>query len=312
MRDPRDLYELNDQVANALMERTQAQEIGPVLVVSLKGFIDAGHVGDISVEHLLESGSAQRVATFDHDRLVDYQAKRPTMIFSQSRWAQYDAPQIAMDLLQDQEGMSYLLLHGSEPDRYWDAFVAAVLGLISDFNISLVVGLYGIPMGVPHTRPGGTVLHASRDGLLDDTPEWMGKMQVPASVSNLLEYRLGLGDRDAIGIAVQVPHYLAQSQYAPAAITGLTKLEGVTGLNLHTDGLMEAAREALAEVDRQVENSAEVAEMIKGLENQYDAFVMAHPQESLLAQTTRIPTAEELGAQFEQFLSQQQRDGEDS
>lgn len=305
MLDPRDLYELNEPVVDGLRARSQAREIGPVLVNFLKGFIDAGHMGELAVEHLLATGNPVRVATFDHDRLVDYHAKRPTMLFERTRWGRYDGPHIVLDLLEDADGANYLLLHGNEPDRYWDSFVAAVIGLINDFNVSLSVGMYGIPMGVPHTRPQGTVLHASREGLLDEVKDWMGSMTVPASVSNLIEYRLGESERDAIGVAVQVPHYLAQSQYAPAAIVGLTKVEGITGLSFATEDLVEDAREAVAEVDRQVENSAEVAEMVKGLENQYDAFVSAHPQESLLAQTTRIPTAEELGAEFEQFLSQQ-------
>jgi hypothetical protein len=43
---------------------------------------------------------------------------------------------------------------------------------------------------------------------------------------------------------------------------------------------------------------------VQALEQQYDAF--AADRESLLAGEEQVPTAEELGAQFEQFLAEQQ------
>jgi hypothetical protein len=309
MLDPRDLYELNLDVADPLRESGDAATTGPALVVALRGYGDAGHVTEISAQHIIATGEPRRVATFDHDRLVDYQAKRPTLTFESARWVDYQPPLIALDLVTDAEGTPYLILHGYEPDRYWDGFIAAVIGLITDFNISLVVNLHGIPMGVPHTRPAGAIVHATRDGLVEDEKIWNGSMQVPATVANLIQYRLGQYERDAIGIAVHVPHYLAQSQYTPAAITGLTKVEALTGLDLAVGELAGAAEEALAEVERQAGKSQDISEMISAMENQYDAFMAAHPEESLLAHVNRIPTADELAAEFEEFLSQQRESG---
>lgn len=303
MLNPRDLYEPHIEVSDPLRARGEAATVGPVLIVSLKGFADAGHISEIVGTHLTAVGSPQRVATFDHDRLADYHAKRPTLTFDSGRWVDYQGPSLVLDVLQDAEGTDYLLLHGIEPDRYWDAFTQAVIDLVNDYNVSLVVSMQGIPMGVPHTRPNGAIMHATRDGLVEEDRNWAGTMQVPASVANLIQFELGQFERDAVGVAVHVPHYLAQSQYAPAAISGLTKVEAVTGLDLEVTGLNKAAQEALAEVERQASKSADIAEMIAALENQYDAFMAAHPDESLLAQVTKIPTAEELGAEFEEFLS---------
>lgn len=46
----------------------------------------------------------------------------------------------------------------------------------------------------------------------------------------------------------------------------------------------------------------EIAEVVQALETQYDAFVSAHGH-SLLAQAASLPTADELGAQFEAYLA---------
>ena len=52
--------------------------------------------------------------------------------------------------------------------------------------------------------------------------------------------------------------------------------------------------------------TAEVADLVHGLEQQYDAAQEADGDE-LLAEGEEMPTADELAAQFEQFLADQQR-----
>jgi hypothetical protein len=46
---------------------------------------------------------------------------------------------------------------------------------------------------------------------------------------------------------------------------------------------------------------------VSALERQYDAFVAAQENRSLLAQED-LPSGDELGAEFERFLAQQSRD----
>jgi hypothetical protein len=59
-------------------------------------------------------------------------------------------------------------------------------------------------------------------------------------------------------------------------------------------------------IDRQVAESTEVADLVHGLEAQYDAAI-GHEGDNLLAEGEEMPTADELAAQFEQFLAEQQR-----
>ncbi len=79
----------------------------------------------------------------------------------------------------------------------------------------------------------------------------------------------------------------------------------MTGLDLATSGLAEAVQDAKTEVERQVRDSEEVAAVVRALEEQYDAFARSVGRTSLLAESAPIPTAEELGAEFERFLAQQ-------
>ena len=101
----------------------------------------------------------------------------------------------------------------------------------------------------------------------------MGEVQVPASVSNLLEYRMAQHGHDVVGFTVHVPHYLAQTDYPVAAEALLTQVAKTGELQIPLTALTEAAAEVHAKIDEQVEASTEVAQVVRALERQYDAFV---------------------------------------
>ncbi|MCC2316006.1 proteasome assembly chaperone family protein [Cellulomonas xiejunii] len=303
MLDPRDIYDVDVDAAERV-DAAARNGAAPVLVHALQGFVDAGHAGQVAVEHLVGMGPSRRLVTFDVDQLVDYRSRRPVMTFD-SGWTHYAAPELAVDLLEDAQGVPYLLLHGVEPDTQWERWVAAVRQVVERFDVPLVVGLHGIPMAVPHTRPVSVTAHATRPELVADHTSFFGTVQVPGSASALLEMRLGESGHDAMGFAVHVPHYLAQAPFPSAGLAGLRHVERATGLDLGLAALQPAAAESLREIERQVEGSTEVAAVVQALEEQYDAFTRSVGRTSLLAQATDLPTAEEIGAELERFLAEQ-------
>jgi hypothetical protein len=107
---------------------------------------------------------------------------------------------------------------------------------------------------------------------------------------------------------VHVPHYLSQAVYPEAAVALLDTVTAVTGLELPSDALRLAADRTNSEIDRQVAESTEVAELVTALESQYDAIAESGDSEdSDLLDGGQMPTADELAAQFERFLEQQDR-----
>ncbi|HUA42234.1 MAG TPA: PAC2 family protein [Streptosporangiaceae bacterium] len=296
-RNPADLYEVGPAAPDP--------DGDLVMLYYLDGFIDAGAAGRLLTSHLMTTLEHEQVASFDIDSLLDYRSRRPIMTFAKDHWEDYDTPELAMSLLRDAEGTPFLLLAGLEPDREWEAFTSAVMQLSADLRVRLSVSFHGVPMGVPHTRQLGVTAHATEPDLIEGYRPLIDKLQVPGSAANLLEYRMGASSRNAIGFAVHVPHYLAQAAYPAAAVTLLESVQRATGLVLPGDALREAARRTDLEIARQVEGSAEVAEVVQALEQQYDAAFAAN-RENLLGGDEQVPTAEELGAQFEQFLAEQQ------
>ncbi|WP_084129960.1 PAC2 family protein [Demequina sp. NBRC 110055] len=283
-----------------------APKEGAVLLHSLRGFIDAGKAGLLVAQQILEAGEPQRVATFDIDQLLDYRSRRPEMTFSVNQWTAYDEPHLALDLVRDTEGTAFLLLHGFEPDIRWEQYIATVKEIVTRTGVGLTLGTYGIPMAAPHTRPLTATVHGTPQDLLPDSASFFGTVNVPASAQNLMEYRFAQWDLPAINIAVHVPHYLSQSSYPQAAERAIESIEDISGLLIDTTGLDEDAERAEEEIARQTAESDEVQALVAGLERQYDAY-MEQRDEGLDIQGP-LPSADELGAEFEKFLQQQRGD----
>jgi len=282
---------------------------GPVMIHALEGFSDAGHAIRLAAAHLKNTLDTELVASFSIDELLDYRSRRPLMTFKTDHFTHYDDPELNLYALHDSVGTPFLLLAGLEPDLRWERFITAVRLLAERLGVRQVIGLGTIPMAVPHTRPVTMTAHSNDKELIAEHQPWVGEVQVPASVSNLLEYRMAQHGHEAVGFTVHVPHYLAQTDYPAAAEALLAEVGRIGSLQIPLAALGEAGAEVLTKINEQVESSTEVAQVVTALERQYDAFVSAQENRSLLARDEDLPSGDELGAEFERFLAQQWGDG---
>jgi predicted ATP-grasp superfamily ATP-dependent carboligase len=297
MMDPRLLYTLDESVQAKLKEHR------PVLVHQLDGFVDAGQAGRLLSAHLLEQLDHEVLAEFDHDQLHDYRSRRPAMIFDTNRWKSYADLHLRLYRVVDEQGEVFLLLAGPEPDVQWERLAIAVIGLIEQFGVRLTVSVHGIPMAVPHTRPVTLTAHATDSELVQGYRSWIDRVEVPASFTGLLEFRLGQLDRKAMGFAAHVPHYLAQAAFPEATLTLTRSLNQATGLAVPLESLEKASAANLADIAAEMAGSAEVQELVATLEQQYDSLQADDAE--------RVPSADEIAAEFERFLAERDKN-EDS
>jgi hypothetical protein len=286
---------------------------GPVMLTALDGFLDAGSASGLAVAHLLESSPGRVVASFEVDEFYDYRARRPPMSFVRDHYSDYEAPRLVVRLMHDERSTPYLLLTGPEPDIRWEAFAEAVRTVVRHFEVRLTVSVGSVPMAVPHTRPVQVTNHATSKRLLIADNVWRGEIRIPSSAQSLLELRLGEWGHDATGFVAHIPHYVAQFGYPEAAAAMLRQVASVTGLQWDVVALDAAAAERQAEIAEQVADSDEVRAVVAGLEQQYDAFHRDDSdygggpnliqEDGALPEASELPTGEELGAQFEQFLA---------
>lgn len=289
------------------------------MVLALDGFLDAGNAAEVTAQHLIALGGPGSkpegvvVATFDVDLLHDYRARRPAISFVRDHYEAYEAPRLVVRLLRDSGGSPYLLLHGPEPDTRWEGFCRAVAEVIERFGVNLVVALGSVPMAVPHTRPIAITHHANKPDLLTTTSRWRGELRVPSSAQALLEVRLGEWGHDALGFVAHVPHYLAQLDYPRASLALLEQVELAARLAFDRSDLAAKAEEKESEIGRYLAANEEIADVVSALEQQYDTFERAEDEgSSLLAEDKPLPTGEEIGLQFEQFLAGLDRPDDDT
>jgi hypothetical protein len=283
---------------------------GSVLLVSLGGFVDAGQTQRLLTDHILATLPHTVVASFDLDQLLDYRGRRPAMMFDCDRWSSYADPSLVLYRVTDADGQPFLVLSGPEPDYQWERVIEAIQHLNRMLGVTLTVSIHGIPMAVPHTRPIGRTAHATAPRLINEHEALFGAVQVPGSISALLELRLGESGHDALGFAIHVPHYLAQAQYVDAAVVGLESFVAASGLSIPGEDLVATAGANRAEIVKEIAGSDEVTQVVEALERQYDAFVQGREKPGLLATDVRdLPTADEIGAEFEDFLRAQTDEG---
>jgi hypothetical protein len=282
-----------------------------VMLYHFTGFMDAGQAAEQALDYLLGGDEAPVVAVFDADRLVDYRAQRPLMTFNADHWSSYEAPELAVRLAKDAIGTPFLVFSGPEPDTEWELFSKAVVHLVDELGITLAVNFHGVPFGVPHTRPVHLIPHGNRKDLLLGYPKWFDQAQVPGSAMALTEYRLAQAGKDVFGLAAQVPHYVSRSAYPAAAVRILEAVTAATGLVLPAQELRDRARRVAVQIDAEVgQGDQELKGVIRSLEEQYDAAEGAAGRPNLLAEQTRLPSADELASQFEAFLAEHDEQSE--
>jgi predicted ATP-grasp superfamily ATP-dependent carboligase len=288
------------------IEAEPSTRAGTVLVHALTGFVDAGQAGRLAVAHLLANLEHRVIATFDVDQLLDYRSRRPVMIFDEDHWASYEQSELVLYEVRDRAGASFLLLIGPEPDLLWERFADAVCELVERFGVRLTVGLGAVPLAVPHTRPVTVTAHATRRDLISGYQRWFNTMQIPGHAGALVELRLGQAGHDAMGFAVHVPHYLARIEYPESARGLLEHLARSSGLDLPLEALLPSAQRVLAEVNEQLARSPESMSVVASLEAQFDAATGESNRRSLPPlDADRLPTGEEMAAELEQFLAEQ-------
>lgn len=285
------LYRVDDEVAATLAGHR------PVLLNLLDGFVDAGQVTRAVTEAVLAGCEHTPLAVFDHDQFHDYRSRRPLITFDTNRFTDLTEIAVVLHKVTDAHGESFLLLDGPEPDARWGAVLAAIEELVQRFEVRLTVTAHGVPMAVPHTRPVSMTVHGTDEALIEGHRSWIDRVEIPASFASVLEYRLGQQGRSAHGFAVHVPHYIAQSRFAPAALAVLGEIEKITGLSIPADELQAAAAATMAEITAETNQSEDVQRVVGELEAQYDGYVERASQE--------LPSADEIGAEFERFLRDQ-------
>ena len=273
---------------------------GPVLVVALEGWVDAGLAASSAVTELLSASTITDVAEFDPETLIDQRARRPVARLVNGVTAELTWPSLRVQAGRDGTGATVYYLTGPEPDFRWRSFLEAVLNLVERLGVRMVVGLGAFPAPAPHTRPvrlASTVPPQSA-GLAARIGFVQGTIEVPAGIQAALEMALGEVGIPVIGLWARVPHYVAAIPFPEASAALVDGLCAVTGLVLDSSTLHAAAEASRRQVDELIAGNPEHGEMVRRLESSIDSEegnLFGLPEDD-------VPSGDEIAAELERFL----------
>ena len=267
------------------------------MVHAFSGFVDAGLSSRQAVSHLGDTLPHQKVAGLGIDDIYDYRARRPVMTFDRDHFSDVELPRLTLDLFWDNHSKPFLMMHGPEPDLGWQQVTQCVIELAEHYKVGKTIGMQAIPWPSPHTRDLLVTPHASDPTMIQPRPGPVDHVDVPGSLTNLIEFATGRAGIPAQGFAVHIPHYLVNTEYPAGAIAVLEELGKASGLAIDQGDLPSLAARVRAEIDESIESSAENRDVVAALEQQHDADLANWPNE--------LPTSDELMDQIEQFLAGQ-------
>jgi hypothetical protein len=242
------------------------------------------------------------LATFDGDTFIDYRARRPTMELREGVNVRLLWADIELHVGQDSDGHDVLTLSGPEPDSQWRKFADVVSTLAVDLGVKQMIAMGAYPFATPHTRDPRLSSSSPSAEVVDSVAYLKNSVDVPAGMGAVLEHAFTDKGVRALGIWAQVPHYVSAMSYPAATLALLTGLYDVAGLVVDAASIRQETIVQRQRLDQLVASNDEHRAMVSQLEDIYD---QAKQQTDLLG-TGGIPTGDELAAEFEQFLRDQE------
>jgi hypothetical protein len=273
----------------------------PVLVVMLTGWIDASSAAAAAMTTVQEEWSVRPLATFDGDTFIDYRARRPTMELREGVNTRLLWADIELHVGRDADGHDVLTLSGPEPDSQWRKFADVVSTLAVEIGVKQMIALGAYPFAAPHTREPRLSSSSPSADVVAGLTYLKNSVDVPAGMGAVLEHAFFEKGVPALGIWAQVPHYVSAMSYPAASLALLTGLNEVAGLVVDAAAIRQETIIQRQRLDQLVASNDEHRAMVSQLEELYD---QAKQQTDLLG-TGGIPTGDELAAEFEQFLRDQ-------
>ncbi|MCU1394143.1 MAG: hypothetical protein JWM34_2571 [Ilumatobacteraceae bacterium] len=273
----------------------------PIMVVALTGWFDMSGAATGALEWLLRDRVAPIVASIDPDPFYDFTQERPEVWVDEDesivvRWPANEFriarfPGSAHDLV---------VLSGVEPHVRWTTYCACVTAMAARLGCDVVVTIGASADALPHSRLPQVVGSSTNEELIRRLGLSRPQYQGITGVIGVLQERLEKNDIPAISLRVGVPHYLGNAQHPKSSAALLRHLEHVLGVPTGHGDLAGEIERWQSLHDEAVAEDPQAASYVQLLERQFDQRSEAN-----------LPTGDDLAAELEAFLRDQERPGDD-
>jgi len=269
----------------------------PIMVIALTGWFDASGAGTGALEWLLRERVAPVVASIDCDPFYDFTQERPEVWIDADDVRQVRWPTNEFRIARFPGGARDLVvLTGVEPHVRWSTYCECITEMAIRTGCDVVVTIGASADTLPHSRTPPVVGSSTNDELVRRLALGRPQYQGITGVIGVLHERLEKLQIPAISLRVGVPHYLGNAQHPKSSAALLRQLEHVLGVPTGHAELNGEIERWQSLHDEAVAEDSQAASYVQMLERQFDQLAEAS-----------LPTGDDLAAQFEAFLRDQEK-----
>jgi PAC2 family len=275
----------------------------PVMVIALTGLFDVAGAATTALDRFAPSDTAVTVGEIDPDPFYDFTQERPHVEIDDDgsgevrviRW-----PENTFEVVRGVGGRDLVVLVGVEPHLFWPTYSACIRHVVAQLRCEAVVTVGATAEAVPHTRTplvtGSTTDPDLALALGIGQPTYQGV----TGVIGVVQTDLGAAGVPSVSLRVGVPHYLMNAEHPQAVLALQTHLAHVLNVPMPPDDgeLADDLVRWRSLHDEVVAGDVQLQMYVRMLEQDHDRRAEAS-----------IPSADDIGDQFEAFL-RDQRDEE--
>jgi hypothetical protein len=273
----------------------------PVMVIALTGLFDVAGAASAALDRFAPSEAAITVGEIDPDPFYDFTQERPQVEMDEGEVRVIRWPENTFEVVRGNGGRDLVVLVGVEPHLYWRTYSACIRHVVEALGCEAVVTVGSAAEAVPHTRTplvtGSTTDADLARRLGIGQPTYQGM----TGVVGVIQADLGAAGIPSVSLRVGVPHYLLNAEHPQAVAALQTHLAHVLNVPPPPDD-----GETAADIvrwrslhDEVVAGDLQLQMYVRMLEHDHDRRSEAS-----------IPTADDLGSQFEAFLRDHRDPGE--
>jgi proteasome assembly chaperone (PAC2) family protein len=275
----------------------------PVLVAAFEGWNDAAGAATMALEAAAVDLDAEVVARIDPEEFFDFQVTRPRIRLAEGQARGVDWPENALAAARPRgASRDLLLMSGVEPNLRWRTFATAILDACGELGVGMVVTLGALVAEVSHSLPVPITGLASDPDLVDRLGLHRSNYEGPTGIIGILHDQCRRRGIPSASLWAAVPHYVAAVPNPKAALALLRRLEGITGIAVEASELEEAMDRYESQVDRAVDASPEIRELVTRLE------AGQAEEAGQLGGTGAVPSGDAIARDFQRFLRQRGSD----
>ncbi len=271
----------------------------PVMLIALTGLFDIGGAATTALDRFAPADTAITIGEIDPDPFYDFTQERPQIEMDEGEARFIRWPENQFDVVRGRGGRDLVVLVGVEPHLAWHTYSTCIARVARELGCEAVVTVGSAAEAVPHTRTplvtGSTTDAELAHRLGIGQPTYQGV----TGVVGVIQSELAQAGIPSVSLRVGVPHYLMNAEHPQAVAALQTHLSHVLNVPVPADEgeLREEIVRWRSLHDEVVEGDVQLQFYVRMLEQEHDRRAEA-----------AIPSADDLGAEFEEYLRRQRDD----